>query len=244
MNKHIYVTKSYKQFSIIDINRKIKPLKVARLKEAMKKKYLGAQYPILVRSNSNNKVKWIIDGQHRFMAAKELKYSVYYIVTDSIGDHEIGDINSLQDKWNLADAMRSHRISGKHDYKVVDQFVTRHNVPVTTAILMLTANKSPDTKAFRDGKFVVTASLQTAEELMQRIYDIKPYFKHAKTRTFIATMKAVTANESYDHRRMIDSIKCQRDKMHKCASRISYMRMIEDVYNFNRQESNRVRFDL
>ena len=246
MNKrNIYVTKSYNQFSIIDTNRRVKPLKVAKLKEAMKKKYLGAQYPILVRAGAD-KTKWIIDGQHRFAAAKELKYSVYYIVTDLINNFEIGDINSLQDKWTLYDAMRSHRKAGNHDYKVIDAFVKNHKIPITTALIMLSSSEvssASQSHKFRDGKFKVTGSLQSAENLMQKVNDILPYFSYAKSRSFISAVKTMSQVKKYDHKRMISSIKCQRDKIYRCSDRISYIRMLEGIYNFNRQESNRVRFD-
>ena len=217
----------------------------------MKEEYLGIEYPILVRAESiKDNTKWVIDGQHRLEAAKKLNLPIYYIITSKIKDKDIEGINSLQDKWTLYDAMRSHRKNdesvNQHDYKVIDAFVRNHGIPITTALIMLSSSdvsSASQSHKFRKGEFKVTGSLQEAESLMQKVNDILPFFNYAKGRSFISAVKTISQIEEYDHRRMVNSIKCQRDKIYRCSDRISYIRMLEGIYNFNRQESNRVRFD-
>jgi ParB-like chromosome segregation protein Spo0J len=70
-------TNNYDLFSLHEKNRKLNYKKVERLSAAISKKNLLNVYPIVV-----NKKNVILDGQHRYAAAKAAKATVFYLVSD------------------------------------------------------------------------------------------------------------------------------------------------------------------
>ena len=84
----VYETKDYKTFSFLSNNRNISNHHVNRIINSMKKKRLIS--PILVNENFQ-----IIDGQHRFLAQKQLKFSIPFVVQEGYGDQETQMFYSL-----------------------------------------------------------------------------------------------------------------------------------------------------
>jgi ParB-like chromosome segregation protein Spo0J len=75
-------TNDYEMFKTLDGNRTVNKLHVSRLKESFKTAYLLS--PILI-----NQQNQIIDGQHRFEAAKILGLPVNYIICNDYGLKEV-----------------------------------------------------------------------------------------------------------------------------------------------------------
>src|SRR5574344_1973849 len=80
-------TNDYEMFKTLDGNRNVNKLHVNRLKESFKKAYLLS--PIII--NLRNQ---IIDGQHRFEAAKALGLQIYYTICDDYGLKEFQIFNT------------------------------------------------------------------------------------------------------------------------------------------------------
>jgi len=70
----VYVTKDLGMFSSIDGNRVPNLIHVKRLTDSLRKYGMKCN-PILV----NEKMQ-VIDGQHRLLAAKEIKCEIYFII--------------------------------------------------------------------------------------------------------------------------------------------------------------------
>ena len=75
----IYETYDYDKFSLLKSNRPVNKAHVIRLVESMDEEYLLS--PI----TTNEKFQ-IIDGQHRFTAAKEKGLPIRYIIAQGYGD--------------------------------------------------------------------------------------------------------------------------------------------------------------
>ena len=75
---NIYKTNDYSQFKFLLGNRTINKANLMRIKKSMINKHLIC--PIIV-----NKNREIIDGQHRFVAQKELELDVYFIMIEGYG---------------------------------------------------------------------------------------------------------------------------------------------------------------
>lgn len=89
--------------------------------------------PILVDKNH-----FILDGQHRFMAAKELQKPLPYIVlkdSEKIMDI-IKDLNSCSKNWNNNDYLK-HNYQ-KPSYKFFKQVLDEYGMPFSTTYALLT----------------------------------------------------------------------------------------------------------
>ena len=84
--QQIVMTKDYGIFKKMDGNRHLDRYHLKKLKAAIEGDNQLDVHPIIV-----NKDYYVIDGQHRLEAAKELGYDIYYIKSDTVTDlHVIG----------------------------------------------------------------------------------------------------------------------------------------------------------
>jgi len=70
----LHETKEYDMFNFLESNREINSSTVKKLVKSIKDK--GLQVPIVVNDDRD-----IVDGQHRFIALRQLGYAVPYIVS-------------------------------------------------------------------------------------------------------------------------------------------------------------------
>ncbi len=90
-------TTDYEKFKLLDFNRKkLDRNHINKIKESITKNgYIGS--PILVNEDFE-----IYDGQHRFMALKEMGLEIPYKIID-VEYNSIIDLNITQKKWTLED---------------------------------------------------------------------------------------------------------------------------------------------
>lgn len=96
----IQKTKNYEEFKLCEYNRPVDPFHVRKLKEVLSVDNQLSFHPIIV----NEKME-IIDGQHRFVAAKELGLELYYLKGDLDYSH-ILSTNINQKKLALKDVVK------------------------------------------------------------------------------------------------------------------------------------------
>ena len=91
----IKTTTDYTIFNRVLGNRELDKNNLQRIKASIN--HIGLQMPMLV-----NKVKEVIDGQHRLQAAKELKIPVSYIISDDTAEDNIDQLQ-ISKKWTALD---------------------------------------------------------------------------------------------------------------------------------------------
>lgn len=102
-------TRDYEMFKFLDTNRPPNDRMVKKLMESIKEH--GVQIPIIV-----NTEKFIVDGQHRFWALRNLRYEVPYIVTKTWkSDEQTIEINNTGKKWTAMDYANYASESGNLD---------------------------------------------------------------------------------------------------------------------------------
>lgn len=116
---------TYDRFKLLPGNRDMTPGHIKRLMRAIQEhpEILEAQ-PILV----NEKMQ-IIDGQHRFEAAKGLGLPIYYVVVPGIGIEVARSLNVMQRKWEPIDFARSYAASGNENYRIYIKIREQYNLP-------------------------------------------------------------------------------------------------------------------
>jgi len=94
-------TNDYSMFRTLEGNRHLNKLHVKRLKESFQKAYLLS--PIIV----NEKFE-IIDGQHRFEAAKQLGVPINFLIAPKYGLKEAQMLNENMKNWKKEDYLNAY----------------------------------------------------------------------------------------------------------------------------------------
>jgi len=230
-------TNDYSMFKHMNGNRNINKLHLKRLTESMSEKYI--EVPIIV--NSNNQ---IIDGQHRFEAAKELKKDVYYIKVRNLNLDDVHRLNTNSKNWTAEEYMQGYCELGLEDYIKYRDFKRKygfgHNE--TNAILTnrsrMSGSKNTD---FNDGVFKIL-DYDLAVKNAEKICMVREYYEGYKRRYFVYAMLELFENPDYSHVEFLNKLSFQSVKLQDCTDVKGYLILIEDIYNFKRSKNNKVRF--
>ena len=230
----IFVSTNYDKFLLMDSNRLLKAGKIARLKEEIERRDLTYENEIKVRLSDDGKNLIVLEGQHRFKVCCDMGLPIFYRF--SIMDtKDIGLFNSVQDKWSLEDSLHHYCVEGVHDYKILSGFRKQYKYPISTLIHVLSGrNDKTMLNEFRRGHFTVTQGLEFVHSLLSKIQQFKPFndriYRH---RTFLKVYMDLMTHPEFEHEKMLHKVEQVPMRFIYCTKVNDYLRMIEDVYNWN-----------
>ena len=223
----------YNRFLLVESNRTIRPNKIANLRVEIERNDLTHENEIKVVLNDDNKLI-IVEGQHRFITCMDMKIPIYYRFSNMTLD-DIGLVNSVQDKWNLNDSLHHYCNRGMHEYKILAGFKKQYKYPISTLIGVLAGrNDKTMCDEFRRGQFKVTQSLEFVHDVLGKIQEFRQYNdKVYRHRTFLAVYIDLLTHPDFKHEVLIRKIEQIPTRFVHCTRINDYLRMIEDVYNYN-----------
>jgi len=236
----VQVSTDYDQFKLISNNREPNRGHIENLKAAFEEiGNLTVAQPILVNENME-----IVDGQHRFIAAKELEQPIYYIQREGLRIHDARVMNILHRNWTDVDFAKSYADGGNEHYQKYIHL--RELFPTFGHATVLAYVNNGDytgrNKEFRAGDMVIGDYERTKTNL-DRLAEIYQHTTMAKTRVFSYAMLQAMNRPGYDHNRMVRKTRLFGDRVLHLYQRVGDMlRCIEDLYNHQAAERNRVRF--
>ena len=71
------------------------------------------------------------------------------------------------------------------------------------------------------------------------IVSVGKYFRDYKDRMFMRAMIACFDNKNYNHNRFLKKLSYQGNSLVKCVDKKSYLRLIEEIYNFKSRETSK-----
>jgi hypothetical protein len=240
--RQVHTTTDYSMFKPIDGNRNKNRLHIARLKQSMLENYL---FTVIV---VNEKYE-IIDGQHRFECIKDLGLPLHYIICKGYGLSEVQRLNANAKTWNADDYLEGYVSMGLKDYIVYKEYKEKYDIGHTECLALLTGSKtSPHASSkvnprnmFYDGKFKVE-TLFEAEDIMDKILLLAPYYAGYKRRVFILTMMNLLRNENFEFTEFLQKLKIQPTALQDCTNIQQYKILIEEIYNYKRRDKINLRF--
>ena len=135
--KSIQVSYDYDAFKFIRGNRQIDKVKVKNYVDMINDGYSHDECPILVTKDME-----ILDGQHRFLAAKEKGTPIYYIISSKTSSsNAMIDINKNTSNWTLLDYCACYSERGNEHYKKLLDFMKKNKVSVGVAMICLGYSK-------------------------------------------------------------------------------------------------------
>ena len=222
-------------------NREVNASSVAKLKTSMER--WGILTTITVTKYRNK--YFIIDGQHRHAAAKELGLILPAIVVPRDSLNVIIDLNTIQKNWSLDNYVDFFASNVDKDlaepYEILKDIHVESGLNYTALCRIYSKG---GLTAFKRGELELD-NMEFAFSFINYLAEIAPYVPFAKSARFIDGYIRIVKNENYSHTRMITKLKLnekrQKYSMDGESKPSSYGRLMQDIYNLN-QSKNLVMF--
>ena len=176
----IYSTMDYDKFNLIKYNRIINRKHVEDFKQLILTYGYEIAAPIIVDQEFN-----IIEGQHRFMALKELGYPIYFSFSCKVKYEveELAAMNSHNKNWTTGDYVKGYAAGGNINYEKILQLSDKLNLDINDTInYMYECRVSGGTPLIKikDGQFIYTQELeQNALHIMREYKTLQSHIPSA-----------------------------------------------------------------
>ena len=235
----IYKTILYDRYKFNSLQRTIKEWHVRDLMEKMKLHGFLTNKAISV--NEKNE---IIDGHHRYLAARNLKIPMLVQVCKGMTEDDILEANQDQLNWDKHDFTNTYAKKGNPNYVALKDFMEKYpKFKMTQSLILLVnePNAHPKTKVFQSGEFKV-GSVKKAEEFAKKIEEIGNYFPKAYTGKFIsAVICCETRCKEFVFSEFMDKLVKFPDKLTPSITTKGYLEKFEDLYNYHRSKKHHIK---
>ena len=237
-------TSDYSRFKFMSGQRPVdmgKP-EFRALRRSMREYGFIPSKPIQARPNGDGRLE-IVDGQHRFTAAKELGLSVYYVIDKT--DIDVAVVNHAQRKWAPEDYAHRFASDGVESYQTLLDYHHSFGIPITHAasIMAGTVHFWNINERFYSGEFKVTnGGLAAAFGMVYR--DVCKIIPHAKKVAFLQALYRCWFVDYFDPDRLISSIEKRPQVITRSGNVAMYLEQIEECYNFGKHEKHPLAFDV
>jgi hypothetical protein len=226
-------TTDYDLFTLRDDNRaKIDESHVVRLMNSINIKNMLDLRPILV----NSKLE-IIDGQHRFEAAKRLGVPIYYKVESSLTGPDIVQIN-ISKPWNNFDYLNYWIKHHNVEYQKLDRFIRDNKISLRIGLAMTVGHSKKAFDDFRLGKFVfnqddLTADIFIVHETNNIIKKHHGQNTYTDSTRFWKALMGIIKHPNFCKEKWFDNLKRFVGDIYPKASIDDYRAMMLKIYNWN-----------
>lgn len=235
-------TQDYDKFKFLSCNRPTIPSHVRKLMDSIEQFNDLHLNPIIV-----NPDMYVLDGQHRLKAARELGVPIYYVVDDNWSTTKLHLYNTTQRRWILADFMNYWIETGKNDYLLFKRKIEEYNFDVTTGLVYFTSQGGTSLNDFRQGKFYynLTEELSSILPYVKKIMDymkekrFKPNSIYTK-KPFHAALKFMLTNRLVDKEQFWEMFQNCYHMFTFCTSREKFITMFINIYNYKKRNKLRL----
>lgn len=229
-----------KDLKVTEANRDIRRNQVDRIKESIKAHgYINA-VPILVDEDG-----LIIDGQHRYVACKELGIEPTIL---QAGNFDLVPVlNSTQLSWSLSDFVKYYAAKGYEDYVILENICKAkklkpslvynmiHNKSVNRPTMDRQLKGSQQPEPIKHGTFKFpdksAKGLAKLERKIDAILELVSELKLPRTDRLVIAIAKLTQDPNFAFDTMRNKIEYQRARIYKCTTIQEYMVMLANIYN-------------
>lgn len=183
---HILKTSDYKLFKQMPGNRVINHENVDNIVESIKKNNKLHVHPIIV-----NEEMYVIDGQHRLVAAVKLNVPIYYVVSsgkDELEDayEHIMSANINQKSWSIEDFLHLYAIKNNdEDYKQFIAMMSKLKLRARALIgLIFGGNTGHIVESMKIGKFKMPDDKAQNEHVCNQYLQFQEFVQKRKLKPF------------------------------------------------------------
>ena len=235
----IHSTIDYGRLSLNPLNRPIDQDHLERLYDAIVKRNLLREYPILV-----DRAGVILDGQHRYTVAKELSVPIYYIVATEATIDDVPEANANTKHWTSRDWLYAWIQRGKQEYVRLRDFWEANSWMTLTMARDLChyGDRQGLTRAYVNGLYICN-DLDFANEVARACLEFKRYYQDFyRESTFVSTVAMLLEHEGYSQKTMMDRLQYQSARLTKQSTIEDYLAVIQRIYNYRTRADNQMTF--
>ncbi len=238
---NILETKEYNIFKIFKGNRPLDKFNLKKLTGAMTVENLLPQVPILV----NGKME-IIDGQHRFMAAKSLNLPISYILKEDANYQDIISLNEHKRNWKGEDYLRLYGEGlNRESYLMLESFMKENHLKLSVALMIVNGpvKQMDEYQRFRSGSFQWPISRDEAQAMCDKLtwiwnllaeHGVKPLHRF-KNSAFVKPFMIFVETPKMIWEVFQEKATTNWFKLGTRPSLNLYLEMLIDIYNFRTQ---------
>lgn len=235
----IFRTKSFDKFKYNHFNRVIKEAHVKWLMEQMEK------YGFIKGKQITCNEKFeIIDGHHRFEAAKRLNIPFEVQMIKGGNEELLQKSNVGQLNWNKHDFTNYWAEKGNTNYIALRDFMVKYpqfHITQCLVFLMNEPNAHPRTKEFQEGLFEIK-SVAKAEEFANKVLRCMEIYPKANQSKFVSALICCeTRCKQFKFKEFFDKLQKFPDMLTPSITTKSYLEKIEALYNYHRTRKYHVR---
>jgi hypothetical protein len=250
----VYESSNYDEFKFWPLNRSIKESHIMKLLKAIQQ-FLFV-IPILVFIDE--KGKWIIDGQHRFVVCTRLKIPVPYIVVNERPSIEfLSVINSTLKVWQNYTYLSTWVKAGYKGYKAFSDFLESTGLLFDAALSLVTLNTPGEQRkglinTFRDGslneyfiktdwKFMISKFCEIKEILLRYVRNAGLKENQIRSERFIQGYMRIAKMKGFKRQHFFQKVKENGSLCCSYNKQTDYIKRFVKIYNTNSNKSEYIK---
>lgn len=239
MNIQIQCTTNYDQFSLHPEQRGLKPSHVIKIMTSMKRRGYHQGYPIVVDKDLK-----IIDGQHRYQAARNCGLPIYYVVQEETSVNDVREMAAITEAWKFDDFLSSYVRQGNDNYKRIIKWKETSGLGWRSFLEGNFSDIKTTSQELKEGRFILTETKETQISLfLTKFVMFKTYFPKGWThRGFVRACAYMFSHPNYNQTQMEARLDYQSTRLVKCPDTESYLLMLQGIYNYKSHSANVVDF--
>ncbi len=233
----IYTTKDYNLFKKHENNRDIDQNNLKKIILSLQTQNLLEFRPILVDRDMR-----IIDGQHRFEAAKTLNLEIHYQISNNDHSEDILLLNANQKNWVVEDYVKYYVSKGNENYKKYLEYATKKNIGLSHLYKYFFRNNGRDSQKMKDGTFIFPTEdkIKEISEMLDKVNNLinllQKYLITNKTIGKSVMLRyailSLIRNPLLDYDVFITKITYKAESLRPCTTKQAYYCMLRDIYNY------------
>lgn len=231
--------KLYYALKTIEANRNILPDSIKELKNSIIENNALRLVPLLIDSNY-----YIIDGQTRYEAAKELSYPFHIQIVDhsNYTMQDLISINTTQKNWKLFDYLNHYTISNSPEYQKFSAVYETNKITMGVLIAIFNQDwvrKRKYSKEFKEGNLKCdTTILNHVNDTLYKIRKISktplnPMLEKStiKNQHFQQAILAHLLTETFDFMGFISKVAKYPNEFNKLRKTSDFIEHIKEINN-------------
>jgi len=234
-------TTNYGLFTYHENQQPMKPSLVRKVVDSMRSTGFWPSKPIGVYRSAGKLV--IIDGHHRFEAAKTLGLPILFVEEPKSHEHLIGEANYIGTRWTNESFAKLYASRGNPDYQDLLFYVER-GIPLKQASSLLSgesAHSGNSGQFVRRGTFKIKTD-KYINEILCIIDAVKEIAPEIAKRAYIDALSLLMFLPEFDSDILIKRIQAHPTGIVRCADRSQALESLEEVYNFRAREKTPLAF--
>lgn len=249
-----FESSNYDDFVFVEGNRDIKESNVNRFKRILEE---GGDIWDEVQVNPTKvNGKWpIIDGQHKFIAFMEKELPVPVLVKrKDVPLKGIIEINTVRKQWTVPDRVKSYATLGDENYQrlynIWQELNDIHPIAIKTVAKlcqgsMATSAKKGQAANLNDGYWKFIKSENDVRKVFKECVKFTEQHPDAMSDAFVHCIQSLMDKQpGFNVKRLLTASKNHPHKFVRAARKQDMLRMLEELYNFNRPQRSRLYFDM